>query len=57
MGNIGSHVDLTSVAKGHQAKPAAAVAFRHPPHDEAAPQGAGRKFAGDLGIYRQESLF
>ena len=28
MGNIGSHVDLTSGRRRHQAKPAAAVAFR-----------------------------
>src|ERR1035441_1614102 len=39
MGNIGSHVDLTSGWRGHQAKPAAAEAFQHPPRDEAAPQG------------------
>src|ERR1039458_8970171 len=29
MGNIGSHVDLTSGRRGHQAKPASAVEFLH----------------------------
>jgi hypothetical protein len=55
MGNISSHEDLTSWRREHQAKRAAAVAFQHPPHDEAAPQGGGhREFAGDLGISQQE---
>jgi hypothetical protein len=42
MGNIGSHVDLTSWRRGHQAKPASAMACRHPPRDQAAHQGPGR---------------
>ena len=36
MGNIGSHVDLTSWRRGHQAKPSWAAVFFHPPRDQAA---------------------
>jgi hypothetical protein len=56
MGNIGSHVDLTSGRRGHQAKPATAVAFRHTPARALGRQGPGiSMFAGAKGISRQLS--
>src|ERR1035437_5113326 len=56
LGNIGSHVDLTSGRRGHQAKPATAVAFRHTPARALGRQGPGiSMFAGAKGISRQLS--
>jgi len=54
MGNIGSHVDLTSRCRGHQAKPPSAVAFAQCSARSGTCQGrASLLFAGAKRISRQ----